>query len=48
MLVNAELGIEMSESEVGEMTALVKEKGMELKRDITRDEYRELAQSLKK
>jgi isopropylmalate/homocitrate/citramalate synthase len=48
MLVNAEMGIEMNEDETKDMVNLVKEKAMNLKRDVTRDEYKELAASIKK
>jgi len=46
LLVNEELGITMDEEQVKTMVGLVKEKAMKLKRDITRDEYKELAKSL--
>jgi isopropylmalate/homocitrate/citramalate synthase len=48
LLVAGELGIELSEDDVKAMVNLVKDRAIGAKRDITRDEFRELAASLKK
>ena len=46
LIVNEELGIDMTEDQVKEMVNLIKAKAFEVKRDITREEYKALAANL--